>query len=168
MKLWQSLYLMIWLAALEILLILSPLNFISWQVRVVLHLLLGGGMFGLAIFNVNMLQRSQAPERLKRISKATLGFTVVAGAAGLFFFVIDYFELGFLYWITVLVHAVAAITIIAQASSTATGYDMWEEGELGGPAPQQPAAPTMPGEPEPEQRTAVRMPESGPGTTGQG
>jgi hypothetical protein len=57
------------------------------------------------------------------------------GAAGLFFFVIDYFNLDFLYWITNLVYAVATITIIAQAASTATGYDMWEEQELGGPVP---------------------------------
>ena len=133
MKLWQSLYLMIWLAFFEIILVMNP--YMDTFLKRIIHVLLGAGMLALAYWNVQMLRDSQAPDRVKRISRATLGLAVAAGVTGLLFFPIYYYNLDFIRWLFEFVHVGIALTIIAQASSTATGYDMWEEKELGGPAP---------------------------------
>jgi hypothetical protein len=143
MKLWQSLYLMIWLAFFEIILVMSP--YMDLTFKRIIHVLLGAGMVALAYWNVQMLRDSPAPDRVKRISRATLGLAVAAGVTGLLFFPIYWYNLDIISWLFEFVHVGIALTIIAQASSTATGYDMWEEGELGGPVPEKPAEVKEPG-----------------------
>jgi uncharacterized protein YacL len=128
---------MIWLAFFEIILVMNP--YADPMINRSIHLLLGAGMVALAVYNVSMLRDSPAPDRVKRISRATMGLTVAAGVTGLLFFPIYWYNLDIIYWLFQFVHVAIAITIIAQASSTATGYDMWEEGELGGSAPPKPA-----------------------------
>lgn len=147
MKLWQSLYLMIWLAFLEILLVMNPLSGLPG--RQYLHILLGAGMVALAYWNVETLKTSQAPDRMKRISKSTFQLTVAAGVTGVIFFFIYYFDFYVIHWFVDLLHVGISLTIIAQAASTATGYDMWEEKEIGGPSEVKEAEPEPSAAPNP-------------------
>jgi len=126
---------MIWLAFFEILLVMNPLSGLPG--RQYLHVLLGAGMVALAFWNVQTLKDSQAPDRMKRISRSTFGLTIAAGVTGVIFFLIYHFDFHnnfyYIYWFFDLLHVGISLTIIAQAASTATGYDMWEEKEFGGP-----------------------------------
>jgi hypothetical protein len=120
-KLWGSLYLMIWLCALEFLVVMIHTD---WDFMVYLHILLGLAIVGLAFYNVQELQKTAAPDRVKRVSKAIAGFSVAQGVIGLLLIfdiapgIMDFF------------HIFASLAMITQAASVATGYDMWEEKEF--------------------------------------
>jgi hypothetical protein len=92
-----------------------------------LHFLVGLAVLVLAIMNYRGLTRTYAPDRLKRISKVTLGMAAFDGLLGIPLYV---FTNGTVHWAINLLHLVVALAIIAQASSTATAYDMWEEKEF--------------------------------------
>ncbi|MFQ5909238.1 MAG: hypothetical protein ACE5IJ_00770 [Thermoplasmata archaeon] len=122
MKLWASLYLLVWLAFLEIILVLVPDPGLGFMTE--LHIILGGAIIFLAFFNAGNLSGTSAPDRVKRVSKVTAGFAVAQGILGL----LIYFSIGT--GIMEFLHLVASLAVIAQASSVATGYDMWEEREF--------------------------------------
>ena len=92
-----------------------------------LHFLVGLAVLVLAIMNYRGLTRTYAPDRLKRISKVTPGMAAFDGLLGIPLYV---FTNGTVHWAINLLHLVVALAIIAQASSTATAYDMWEEKEF--------------------------------------
>jgi len=129
--LWQRLYAVIWLAFFECLLVQ---RWFSTWVIIILHVALGVAILALTQVNAAELAKKAVPDRLKRISRATANIAIAqavlgAGVGGLMHFSLPS-------WVRTLaagIHLALALTILAQASSTATSYDMWEEKELGTP-----------------------------------
>ncbi len=129
MKLWASLYLVVWLAFLEFVLVWAPVSGIAPLVYV--HVLLGVVIFALAYSNSSKLSRTDCPARLKRIVKTTLGLAAFEGLLGILLVVS---KMGLLPELianaTGFLHLVAAVAIVTQAASVATAHDMWEEKEF--------------------------------------
>jgi len=131
MKLWTQLYLLVWLTFVQIIIILIPS---IGGGLVDLHALLGFVILGLAHYDYAALKRTDAPNRLKRIAKATAvlaTFQVILG-------IVIYANLRLnvsipLVQVVTFIHLVTALAIITQASSVATAYDMWEEHEYATP-----------------------------------
>ena len=129
MKLWSAMYGIIWLAFLEILLVLSvPLGY---SINASIHILIAVGLSALAIYIYRGVRSTSCPDRIKRITKITwslcifqavLGVALVLGTAlswgGTYSGVIGFLHVG------------TALAIITQTSSSATAYDMWEEKEF--------------------------------------
>ena len=113
---------MVWLAFLQIVIIVMP-RFTLYLVDV--HVLLGLVILGLAHYNNAKMKKTEAPNRLKRITKATAilaTFQIILG-------VILYANLRMnmnlpLVGVIVFIHIVIALAIITQAASVATAYDM--------------------------------------------
>jgi hypothetical protein len=134
MPLWRKLYNTVWLAFFSCVLI--P----RWMTPVVglpVHLLLGLAMLAMTQANRKALAAVPVPDRLKRVSKVTAGFVVVQLVSGAALGGIMHLapHLHTLSSVVRGIHVVFALAILAQTSSVATGYDMWEEKELG-PAPE--------------------------------
>lgn len=131
MTVWKSLYAMVWLAFLQIVIIVMP-RFTLYLVDV--HAILGLAILGLAHYNNAKMKHTEAPNRLKRITKSTAilaTFQIILG-------VILYANLRMnmnlpLVGVIVFIHIVIALAIITQAASVATAYDMWEEHEFESP-----------------------------------
>ncbi len=123
LKLGAGLYLLIWLAFLQFFVIFfSDLFGVDY-----LHFLVGFVVLVLAIVNYRGLMKTSAPDRVKRISKVIPGMVAFDGLLGI---AIVLLEEGTAHWALNIMHLVVALAIIAQASSTATAYDMWEEHEF--------------------------------------
>jgi hypothetical protein len=128
MSIWKQLYAIVWLTFLQIIIILIP-RFTLFLVDA--HVLLGIVILGLAHYDSASIKKTAAPNRVKRIVKATAvlaAFQIILGA-------ILYANLRLsvnIPLITVIsfLHLVTALAIITQAASAATAYDMWEEGEF--------------------------------------
>jgi heme A synthase len=124
---WKQLYLIVWLTFLQIIIILVPRLGSS---LVDLHAALGFVILGLAHYDYAVLKRSEAPNRLKRITKSTAilaTFQVILG-------IVLYANLRLnvsipLIQVVTFIHLMTALAIITQAASVATAYDMWEEHE---------------------------------------
>jgi len=128
MKMWQQLYLIVWLAFLQIITILLP-RFGGDLVD--LHAVLGLVILGLAHYDNAKLSKSTAPYRLKRIAKSTAILATVQIILGLILFANVRLNVNIpLVDVVTFLHLVIALAIITQASSVATAYDMWEEHEL--------------------------------------
>lgn len=131
MKLWASLYLIIWVVLLEILLGLwpSPPAFVPY-----LHAVLGLGIILLCYYNFNELRKTRVPGRVKRIARASFALSLFMGVLGiLLWFSVgnDWFILGFsVLQGILLLHVVNALAIITQAAAVAIAYDMWEDHEF--------------------------------------
>ena len=127
MKLWQSLYSMVWLCLFT--LIAATLDVIPYKAPV--HAALGLAVLGLAFRNKAALAKSQAPARLKRISTATASISVMAAVTGALMAVPPLHFLDVLWRV---LHLCTIVAISTQAGSVATAYDMWEEKEFAPPA----------------------------------
>ena len=128
-EIWQSLYLMIWMAFLEFILIF--MDSFGWAYLVEIHILLGVIMLALAYNNLVKVKKTDAPDRIKRIVKATAGFVIFQDILGMPLFLNSILNLSLPFTeILDFLHLAIALTIIAQASSVATAYDMWEEKEF--------------------------------------
>lgn len=128
MELWQRLYNVIWLSFFECLLIRRWFD--HWIV-VVLHVLLGVAVLALTQANARALARKAVPERLRRISAATARIAIAQAVLGLALGGLEHLDLPpIVLTLVAAFHLVLALTILAQASSTATAYDMWEEKEF--------------------------------------
>jgi len=134
MKTWQALYAMVWISFFAFLTILFP--FLGWQIAQGIHIVVGVVVIVMAFYNRSLLEKSQAPLRLKRIATATANISVAQAIIGLLFLV-D--ALAFLFGLFEFIHIVNAVAIVTQTSSTATAYDMWEEKEYE-PKPTAPAS----------------------------
>jgi uncharacterized membrane protein HdeD (DUF308 family) len=128
LALWNRLYGLIWLAFL--LFLLPALSGIV-PYTAELHLVVGIAILILAYSNYRDIKKTSAPDRVKRISKTTLIITVLQPIFGLplyaserVWFMVSYG------WVVNLFHLIFGLAIIAQAASTATSYDMWEEKEF--------------------------------------
>jgi hypothetical protein len=133
MELWRRLYNTVWLAFFCC--VLLP-RWMGPRIGLTVHALLGLLMVVITRGNVKRLTAIAVPDRLKRISRVTAGIAVFQLIAGIALGGIMHLYPHLTFALTTLrgIHIVCALTILAQASSVATGYDMWEEKEIG-PAP---------------------------------
>jgi hypothetical protein len=133
MPLWKKLYNTIWLAFFSCVLI--P-HLIGRKIGAPLHVFLGLALLLLTQHTMRQLAALTVPDRLKRISKVTAGIAVFQAVSGLALGALMHFapNLFTVFSVVRVIHVVCALAILAQASSVATGYDMWEEKEFG-PAP---------------------------------
>ncbi len=122
-------YLLIWVALLQILIILFPV--LSKSSTYDLHGVVGVAVVALAMYSYSKVRKTDCPERIKRISKATGILGVVQGVLGLILFAGIIIHFGSTFQTVILfLHVMNALAIITQASSSATAYDMWEEREF--------------------------------------
>ena len=129
MLLWKALYGTVWLAFFSIVLLPRWMGaYIGYSVHAILGLIL---LFA-AISNARRLASTSVPARLKRISKVIAGFVIFQVVFGAALGAVMHLFPGIPYIGPVLqgVHIVCALAILAQASSLATAYDMWEEKEF--------------------------------------
>jgi len=137
MKTWAMMYGMIWVAFFQIIIVLFPVAG-EWPADIV-HAGLGVILLFMSYGINKQVRATTCPARVKRIVGATFRFCIFQAVLGvvLFTFLLESVggvELEFVQFL----HVAVAITIITQASSSATAYDMWEEKEF--------AVPTEPSE----------------------
>ena len=128
LALWGRLYLLIWLAFAQF--VLAALTQII-PFMVDLHFLVGLAVLAAAHMNYQNIKRTLAPGRVKRISKATAVMATAQPLLGLPLYAS--IRIGFTVpyeWVVNILHLIVALTIISQASSTATAFDMWEGKEF--------------------------------------
>jgi len=127
MKIWKQLYVIVWLAFFQIIIILLP---VFGDKLVDLHALLGFIILGLAHYDYAMLKRTEAPNRLKRIAKSTAVLATFQVIMGLILYANVRLNANIpMIEVVIFIHLVIALAIITQAASVATAYDMWEEHE---------------------------------------
>jgi uncharacterized membrane protein AbrB (regulator of aidB expression) len=129
MQLWKKLYSAIWLAFFAC--VLVP-RWMGESAGFPVHVLLGLLLLIVAIINARQLAAMSVPSRLKRIGKVTMGFVIFQAISGLALGGIHHLAPDMRYVVPGLhgIHIVCALAILAQASSVATAYDMWEEKEF--------------------------------------
>lgn len=133
MKIWSTLYSVIWVVLLEFLLGTWP-N----PPPVLPYLLLAlGFLLILILYNsFNRLRATRVPGRVKRIAKASFGVSILMGVLGLLL----WFNVGS-DWIVpgvnvsvyrgiLVFHILNAPAILTQAAAAAIAYDMWEDREF--------------------------------------
>jgi hypothetical protein len=129
MELWKRLYGTVWLAFFSCVII--P-RWTGAKVGLSLHVLLGLAILLVVFSNSRSLASLPVPARLKRISRATVGFAVFQIICGIAFGAVMHLlpDLPVAAPVLRIAHVVCALAILAQASSVATAYDMWEEKEF--------------------------------------
>jgi len=131
-------YGLIWLAFLEVLLELFPV--LGQSITLPIHGFLGIVILAFAFYTQRALRATSCPDRIKRITRTTMGLAVFQGILGLALAAGIMLSWGSLYTtIVTLLHVANALAIITQASSSATAFDMWEEKEFELPQPTRPA-----------------------------
>jgi hypothetical protein len=130
MKLWSRLYITVWFAFFSC--VLLP-RWMGAYAGHTVHVLIGLLMLILTLGNARRLAALPVPSRLKRISKVTAGFAAFQLVCGAALGAVMYLFPDIPYIAPTLygIHIVIALAILAQASSVATAYDMWEEKEFG-------------------------------------
>jgi len=133
MESWQSMYLIIWVAFLQILFILfSPFGD---MVNLGVHVVIGLAILYLAFAIFRKVARTSCPDRIKRITRTTRNLAVLQAVLGIALEVGIALSFGSIYiGFVKFLHVANALAIITQASSSATAYDMWEEKEFQTPA----------------------------------
>jgi len=132
LSIWRQLYAMVWLAFLQILIILESRIPVLGNYLVYGHVFLGLIILGLAHYNNAQIKKTEAPNRLKRIAKSTAILATIQPIFGVILLVnlmLRSAILAPLAGIVLFLHIITALAIITQASSVATAYDMWEEKE---------------------------------------
>lgn len=129
MALWSKLYNTVWLSFFSCVLI--P----RWMGRYAgppVHVLLGLILLILTVTNARRLAELPVPIRLKRISKVTAQFALFQVVGGLVLGAVTHLapDLPVVGPVLRGAHVIVALAILAQASSVATAYDMWEEKEF--------------------------------------
>jgi hypothetical protein len=134
MKLWQAMYLIVWVALLQILFILfSPF---ADTLNLGVHVVIAVVILGLAFNVYRGAARTSCPDRIKRITRTTWYLAILQGVLGLALAAGIMLSWGSTYAAVVgILHVANALAIITQASSSATAYDMWEEKEFQVPSP---------------------------------
>ena len=132
MKLWITLYAMVWIAFFEFLFVMTP----TFNIYLVyLHIVMGVVIMGLAYYNFSRLKATSVPGRVKRIAKSTIGMAITVGVLG----ILLYYRIGndwaifsgvTIGGVILLLHDVAAFAIITQAAAVAIAHDMWEGKEF--------------------------------------
>jgi hypothetical protein len=130
MKTWALMYSLIWVAVLQILVILFPV--LSFSSTVDLHTVIGIVVVVLANYVYFLVRRTACPGRIKRIARVTaiMSFIQIVFGAVLYESIALAFSSSTLFEITLFFHVLIAVAIVAQASSAATAFDMWERKEF--------------------------------------
>ncbi len=133
MKLWASLYAMVWIVLIEFLLAMTPGGS---TVLIYMHIILGAAIVGLAFYNFSGIRKTRVPGRVKRIAQAGFNISVMVLILGalLFFnvggaWVIPLANVS-IYGLILFLHVVNSFAIITQAAAVAIAYDMWEDNEF--------------------------------------
>ncbi len=127
-NLWKQFYVLVWLAFLQIVIIVVP-RFTVFLVDA--HAVLGLVILAVAHLNSGRIRRTDAPDRLKRIAKSTAVLATLQVILGIILYANLRLNVNVpLIDVITFVHIVVALAIITQASSVATAYDMWEEHEF--------------------------------------
>jgi hypothetical protein len=132
LSIWRQLYAMVWLAFLQIVIILESRIPVLGSYLVYGHVFLGLVILGLAHYNNAQIKKTDAPNRLKRIAKSTAILATIQPIFGVILLVNLMLRSAIpapLVGIVLFLHIITALAIITQASSVATAYDMWEEKE---------------------------------------
>lgn len=127
--LWQRLYGMVWLAFFANAIV--PRFFGKYVAPV--HAVLGITVLVLARVNAKRIAALQVPDRIKRISQGVVATSTMGAVFGIALAVMRRLP-GMPEWGGSLadgLHITTALAILAQSASLATGYDMWEEKEIG-------------------------------------
>lgn len=129
MQLWKYLYNNIWLAFFAC--VLVP-RWMGAYAGFPVHALLGIFLLIMTVINARKLAALPVPSRLKRISKVTMGLAVFQLVSGLALGGLLHLAPDLPYAASIIhgMHVVIALAILAQTSSVATAYDMWEEKEF--------------------------------------
>ncbi len=139
MKLWQSLFAMIWIVFMEFLLAMATHvpTFASWAtVLTYLHAALGFGIVLLAFNNYAGVRGSTIAGRVKRTAQSTYQLSILMAVLGVILLFPDYLTWSIpligitLFYAILFVHVVNAFAVITQAAAVAIAYDMWEDKEL--------------------------------------
>lgn len=130
MSIWKQLYAIVWLAFLQIVIIVVRVpGFERYLVGG--HTILGLVILGLAHYNNAKIKGTKAPDRLKRIAKSTAILATIQIVLGAILFLDLMLKIGVPFvGVISFIHLMTALAIITQASSVATAYDMWEEKEF--------------------------------------
>jgi hypothetical protein len=129
MAVWKQLYVMVWLAFLQIIIIVVEIPGFK-QYLVYAHTLLGLIILALAHYNNVKIKKTSAPDRLKRIAKATAILATLQPILGIILLANMMLPSGIPFiGVVSFLHLANALAIITQASSVATAYDMWEDKE---------------------------------------
>jgi hypothetical protein len=133
MKLWMSLYAMIWIVLIEFLLAMTPGGS---QILIYLHIFLGIAIVGLAFYNFSGIRKTRVVGRVKRISQVSFNISLLVAIFG----VLIFFEVGkawvipliniSLYGLMLFLHVINSFAIITQAAAIAIAYDLWEDKEF--------------------------------------
>ncbi len=133
MKLWMTLYAMVWIVLIEFLLVMTPGNS---SVLIYLHIILGAAIVGLAFYNFSGIRNTRVPGRVKRISQASFNISIIVAILGVLLF----FDVGSLwavpltnisvYGLILFFHVFSSFAIITQAAAVAIAHDMWEDKEF--------------------------------------
>ncbi len=139
MKLWQSLFAMIWITFLEFLIVMSThvTTFTSIADPLIwVHSALGFGIVLLALNNYNGVKGTTIAGRVKRTAQSTFQLSILMAILGIVLLFKGYltWEIPMinlsLFYVIVFVHVVNAFAIITQAAAVAIAYDMWEDKEF--------------------------------------
>ncbi len=133
MKLWMTLYAMVWITLIEFLLAMTPGGS---SVLIYLHIILGVAIIGLAFYNFSGIRNTRVPGRVKRISQASFNISIMVAILG----ALLHFDIGSL-WVIPLInisvyglilffHVFSSFAIITQAAAVAIAHDMWEDKEF--------------------------------------
>lgn len=124
---------MVWLAFLQIALVAVDVPGFK-QYLVSGHTILGLVILALAHYDNMQIKRTTAPNRLKRIAKATAILATIQPIFGgvILLNLMHILDAPIIDLITFL-HLITALAIITQAASVATAYDMWEDKEYAKP-----------------------------------
>lgn len=129
MKTWVEMYLIIWLAFLEIMLVMFlP---VSYTINMIIHSILGVAILYFAYEIYHRVHLTSCPDRIKRITRVTWSLAVIQAILGIVLAIGIALSWGSLFsTVLAFLHVGNALAIITQASSSATAYDMWEEKEF--------------------------------------
>jgi hypothetical protein len=129
MQLWKNLYNTVWLAFFSCVMVPRWMGEIA---GLSVHALLGLLLLIMTVTNARRLAAQPVPTRLKRISKVTMVFAMFQLVAGLGLGGLRHLAPELPVFATIIhgAHVVIALAILAQTSSVATAYDMWEEKEF--------------------------------------
>jgi hypothetical protein len=136
MKTWASMYLVIWVSFLQVLFILftpfgTHVGTVGYDASIGIHAVLGLAVLALAFQVYRGVMKTGCPDRIKRITKTTRNLAVFQAVLGIALALGYQFSLGLIFTTVIsFLHVANALAIITQASSSATGYDMWEEKEF--------------------------------------
>ncbi|NJD78131.1 MAG: hypothetical protein FIB08_13740 [Candidatus Methanoperedens sp.] len=133
MKLWMTLYAMIWIVLIEFLLAMTPGG---PSALIYLHIILGIAIVGLAFYNFSEIRKTRVAGRVKRISQASLNISIMVAILGVLLF----FDIGTtwiiplinipVYGLILFFHVFSSFAIITQAAAIAIAHDMWEDHEF--------------------------------------